>query len=101
MGSHLFVHAHKNADLNTLKRPIIALETCDKALSLYDFLFPTSFTLVVGNEEYGCSDESLILADFIVEIPLRGHKNSLNVANALAIAANEIVRQQRNIITFP
>ena len=51
MGSHLFVHAHKNADLNTLKRPIIALETCDKALSLYDFLFPTSFTLVVGNED--------------------------------------------------
>lgn len=94
MGSERYVQAHKNADLNQLKRPIIALETCENAISLYDFLFPRSFTLIVGNEEYGCSDESLMLADYVLEIPLRGHKNSLNVANAFAITASEILRQQ-------
>jgi tRNA G18 (ribose-2'-O)-methylase SpoU len=34
------------------------------------------------------------LADYLVEIPLRGRKNSLNVANAYAIAAGEISRQK-------
>ncbi len=73
-----------------LIRPIIALETCEEATPLHDFAFPPSFTLVVGNEEYGCSKEILKQADAIVEIPLVGRKNSLNVANALAICAAQI-----------
>ncbi|MCF7806466.1 MAG: TrmH family RNA methyltransferase [Simkaniaceae bacterium] len=88
-------HLNCHRDLNALPRPFIALETHQKATSLYDFSFPTHFTLLLGNEEYGLSNELLSLADAIVEIPLFGTKNSLNVASAFAIAAAEISRQLR------
>lgn len=95
MGAHQWVDCHQGVALNALPRPVILLETSPDALPLYSFIFPSSFTLVVGNEEYGCSHESLALADYLVEIPLRGHKNSLNVANALALVAGEINRQKQ------
>lgn len=98
MGSHQWVNCYQNVKLSELQRPIIALETSSEAISLYDFIFPSSFTLVMGNEEYGCSDEALQNCDYLVEIPLRGHKNSLNVANAFAMAASEISRQRKIIL---
>lgn len=94
MGAAQWVNCFQGIDLASLPRPIVALETSEEALSLYEFIFPPSFTLVMGNEEYGCSDAALRLADCLVEVPLRGHKNSLNVANAFAIAAGEISRQK-------
>ena len=95
MGAQKWVSCYQGIPLADLPHPIIILETSDEAVSLYDYIFPETFTLVVGNEEYGCSDEILKMADDLVEIPLRGHKNSLNVANAFAIAASEIARQKR------
>lgn len=97
MGTHQWVSCYQDVELETLKRPIVVLETSDEALSLNEFIFPPAFTLVVGNEEYGCSDTTLSQADYLIEIPLRGRKNSLNVANAFAIAASEINRQKRFI----
>jgi len=94
MGTHEWVKCSAQANLNALPKPIVALETSPQAISLHDFIFPDSFTLVVGNEEYGCSDAALKQTDFLIEIPLRGRKNSLNVANAFAIAAVEIQRQR-------
>lgn len=94
MGTDAWVTAHQAHSLSPLPRPLIALETSDSAVPLNNFIFPETFTLVLGNEEYGCSDEVLKNADFLVEIPLRGRKNSLNVANAFAIAAAEIIRQK-------
>ena len=79
--------------LDALPKPLIALETVPNAHSLFDFDFPSSFTLLLGNEEYGLSDASLKLADHVVQIPLPGSKNSLNVASAFAIAA-AVIRQK-------
>lgn len=98
MGSIQWVSCNQGIDLESLPKPIIVLETSEEALPLYEFIFPPSFTLVIGNEEYGCSDESLKIADYLIEIPLRGRKNSLNVANAFAMAAGEISRQKRSIV---
>ncbi len=89
-----WVECHHGTPLNTLPTPIFCLETAPEALSIHDCIFPSSFTLVVGNEEYGCSDNSLQHANYLIHIPLCGRKNSLNVANAYAIAAAEIRRQQ-------
>jgi tRNA G18 (ribose-2'-O)-methylase SpoU len=94
MGTYQWVESFQNQTLHTLPKPIIALETCPTAKTIYDFRFPATFTLVVGNEEYGCSEETLAMADVILNIPLRGRKNSLNVANAFALIAGEIVRQR-------
>jgi tRNA G18 (ribose-2'-O)-methylase SpoU len=96
MGAHQWVSCVQSDALENLPKPIILLETGSEAESLYHFPFPDRFTLVVGNEEYGCSEKSLQLADTILEIPMAGRKNSLNVANAYAIAASEIHRQRRS-----
>jgi tRNA G18 (ribose-2'-O)-methylase SpoU len=96
MGALDFVECFEYADLEKLKRPIIALETSTDAISLYDFKFPDTFTLALGNEEIGLSEASMKLADFVVKIPLFGVKNSLNVASAFAIVANEIQKQKNS-----
>jgi 23S rRNA (guanosine2251-2'-O)-methyltransferase len=75
------------------QRPVIALETVDSAPSLYDFDFPKSCTLVIGNEKYGLSKDTLEKVDHVIQIPMRGRKNSLNVAVALGVVAFEISRQ--------
>ncbi|MBS0626157.1 MAG: TrmH family RNA methyltransferase [Verrucomicrobia bacterium] len=93
MGAAEIVPCFKG-NLENLPRPIIALDTSDEAAKVSEFLFPESFTLVLGNEEYGISDEWLGKADYLVEIPLVGMKNSLNVACAFAIAAAEIRKQR-------
>lgn len=98
MGSNQWISCTQGVALETLPRPLIALETSEDAVSLYEFIFPSSFTLIVGNEEYGCSDRTLSVSDYLVEIPMRGRKNSLNVANAFAIAAGEISRQKSLIV---
>ncbi len=90
MNSVDWVTCQQVHSIDELPRPIIALETCEQAIPLADVLFPSAFTLAVGNEEYGCSQELLANADFFVEIPLHGRKNSLNVSNAFAIAAASI-----------
>jgi len=80
-------------DIATLPRPLIALETCTNAIPIHDFEFPESCTIALGNEEYGCSDELLQEADVILQIPLYGRKNSLNVANAFSCVAH-FIRQK-------
>lgn len=101
MGATQWINCYQNIELASLPRPIFVLETGQEATSLYQMIFPSTFTLVMGNEEYGCSDETLKIADELVEIPLRGHKNSLNVANAFAIVAGEISRQKSMYVKGP
>jgi len=91
MGTSFLIHAHR--DINLIQKPIIALECLKEAKSIYDFEFPASFTLVLGNESLGVSKEILDQAHAIIKIPLNGAKNSLNVASAFAIAAYEIRKQ--------
>ncbi len=95
MGAQEWVACQK-MPIEECPRPIIALETVASAPAYYDFTFPDLFTLAVGNEEYGLSDKVLQLADFIIQIPLFGRKNSLNVGCAFAILAAEITKQKRN-----
>ncbi len=87
MGAAELVPCFQGVRLAELPRPIIALDTSDAALPVAEFEFPEAFTLILGNEEYGISNESLKEADRILEIPLVGTKNSLNIACAFAMAA--------------
>ncbi len=97
MGMHLHVECIKTDSIEALPKPIIAMETSPDAVSIYEYIFPESFTLIMGNEEYGCSENTMKAADELITIPLRGRKNSLNVANAFSIAAYEIARQRKGI----
>lgn len=93
MGSSEIVPCFQEFSLENLPRPFIALETSEDAENVTDFIFPKAFTLILGNEEFGISDKMLSMVDHLVEIPLFGKKNSINIACAYSIAANEIRRQ--------
>lgn len=82
--------------LQSLKKQgyrLVALETAQKAVSLYED-FPSQPTaFVVGNERFGLDLDVLQNVDEVRYIPLRGQKNSLNVGVSLAIAGFEWNRQ--------
>ena len=73
--------------------PVFALELTNKSRLVWDIGFPLPVALVLGNEALGVSEEALALADDIVEIPMLGYKNSINVAVAFGIVVYEIQRQ--------
>jgi len=51
------------------------------------------YALVVGNEVRGLPPSVLNFADEILEIPMRGNKESLNVSVAFGIAVYELTKQ--------
>lgn len=66
---------------------IIALEQDSEAKKLESFEAKKleRFALVVGNEVEGVSKEALEMSDEIIEIPMQGKKESLNVSVATGI----------------
>lgn len=65
---------------------IIALEQTDNRKSYLDLRikdFPAAF--VIGNELNGVSNEALKHCDDSIEIPMLGHKHSLNVAVSVGV----------------
>ncbi len=97
MGAYQLTNCFKKFKIEDLPRPFIGLDTSKDAISIYDFIFPNTFTLILGNEEYGISDDFLKTLDYLIEIPMLGFKNSINVSCAFSICANEI-RRQLNIL---
>jgi tRNA G18 (ribose-2'-O)-methylase SpoU len=73
--------------------PVWALEVTDGARSLREVRFPRPVAVVFGHETAGVGPEVLREVDGIVQIPLYGRKNSLNVASAYAVVIFEILRQ--------
>ena len=69
---------------------IVVLETGSKSRSLPKFKPKFPMALVVGNEIKGVSQNILSLADEVVEIPMSGKKDSLNVAVAAGIALYQL-----------
>lgn len=80
--------------LGDLKRhgyQIIAIEQSEKSVD-YKTVSPTApVAFVLGNEVEGLPPEVLMLANTIVEIPMRGTKESLNVAVAGGVALFRIL----------
>lgn len=95
MGAWEHVPLDHGLPIVELPTPWIALETVEAATPWNEWIYPKECTLVVGNEERGIRRDLLQRCHVVVSIPLYGHKNSLNVANAFAILASEISSQQR------
>lgn len=70
--------------------PVIGVETVENAQNYHTFNWPESAILVLGNEEYGLSQEVMAECDHFVQIPMYGRKNSLNVSNAFSVIAFHI-----------
>jgi tRNA G18 (ribose-2'-O)-methylase SpoU len=65
---------------------IIVLEQSEKSLNLYHYQPGQPVALVLGNEVEGVSNEVQAQADQILELPMLGAKESLNVAVSGGIA---------------
>ncbi len=79
----------KSVEVKKLKSEgykVIALEQHPSSKRLKDFIAPEKFALIVGGEVEGVSKEVLDGADDIVEIPMAGEKESLNVSVATGVA---------------
>jgi tRNA G18 (ribose-2'-O)-methylase SpoU len=74
---------------------VVALETADNVKLYSEYQYPRPVALVVGNEALGVSREALAEVNDVVQIPLFGYKNSLNVVCAFAVVLYEILRQWR------
>jgi tRNA G18 (ribose-2'-O)-methylase SpoU len=66
---------------------LIAVEQDKKSISLFNFKPPKNkpLAIILGNEVRGLSRQALALCDTIVEIPMRGKKESLNVSVAAGV----------------
>lgn len=65
---------------------IVALEQSSKSIRLPSFRSKEPLALLLGNEVNGLASKILEKCDIILEIPLYGKKESLNVSTAAAIA---------------
>ncbi len=72
---------------------IVILEHTDRSEPYHQVNYQFPLCLVVGHEIIGVSDEVVELANMVIQIPMFGIKQSLNVAVAYGIAIYEIVKQ--------
>lgn len=72
--------------------PLIVLEQTDRSVDWETFDFPFPHCFVVGHEVKGVRPEIIEQADHVVEIPMFGAKQSLNVAVSFGILAYQIRR---------
>lgn len=59
---------------------IVAVEQTKNSVTLKDFVIPDKVCYILGNEVDGVSKEALAAVDTIVELPMLGTKESLNVS---------------------
>ena len=81
------------ADLKARGTQIVGVETARGASSYHRFKYDFPVALVLGNEALGVSEAALMMCDAVVEIPVFGYKNSVNVATAASIVLYELLRQ--------
>jgi len=87
---------HKNiedvvAKLHKDNIQIVALEQGESSIDYKQFIADKSIALVLGNEPVGIDEQTLELCDTMIDIPMRGQKNSLNVSVAAGIAMYELI----------
>lgn len=78
---------------------IIALEITENSKSLQDFKFDFKkpIVLVIGDENFGISEQVLNIADTIIHIDMFGENSSMNVVQATNIAVYEMTKQFNNL----
>jgi tRNA (guanosine-2'-O-)-methyltransferase len=73
---------------------ILATRIAPGALTLFEADLTGPVAFVLGNEHRGVSDDASRLADGVLQIPMRGMIESLNVSVASAVLLYEALRQR-------
>jgi len=91
------VHAQSTreavTDLQSQGVFVWALETTSESRCYTQVSYPRPVALVLGNEALGVERDVLDQCDALLEVPVFGYKNSLNVACTAAVVVYEILRQ--------
>jgi len=75
--------------INTLKQEgytIVGLEQAEGSVDVASYRAPEKVALIVGHEVTGIPDSLLALCEDVIEIPMHGKKESINVSVAAGIA---------------
>jgi len=59
---------------------VVAVELSKQAVSIEHFVEPINVLYVLGNEVTGVSQYVLDISDIIIELPMLGQKESLNIS---------------------
>jgi tRNA G18 (ribose-2'-O)-methylase SpoU len=73
---------------------IISLELTDRSVPYTEIEYPSETALVFGHETGGVAAPLLDCSDHVVEIPLVGRKNSLNVSVSVGVILFELLRRR-------
>jgi tRNA G18 (ribose-2'-O)-methylase SpoU len=85
--------------LKNMNIPVWAAETTNRSEQLYNVTFPHELGIVFGNEALGVSKEILDLCDNVIEIPLFGFKNSINVATSCSVIGFRAIEMMNKGVT--
>lgn len=72
--------------------PLFAIELTDDAQHFQKIEYPNKVAILLGHEKRGVDENLLRRVDKKIYIPMRGLKESLNVANCASIMLYEITR---------
>lgn len=78
------------AELKQQEITIVGLEQDERSVQYRDYQVPRTFALILGNEPEGIEESIRKQCDALVEIPMYGEKESLNVSVAAGIAVYQL-----------
>ncbi len=78
--------------LETNPLPLVALEQSERSIPLDNYEPEDDFILLLGEEVHGIEPELLAKCEAILEIPMKGQKESFNVSVATGIALYALSR---------
>ncbi len=79
-------------EIKELGIPLFAIELTDDAQHFQKIEYPNKVAILLGHEKRGVDENLLRRVDKKIYIPMRGMKESLNVANCASIMLYEITR---------
>ena len=101
MGAHFHIPIQKlstkdiQAVCKNRQKPLtIYMATADASLTCYQANLKQPTAILVGSEAFGPSEQSDLISDFGISIPMPGKSESLNAAVAASILLFETVRQR-------
>ena len=83
--------------LQQQKIPVWAAETTSRSKEYTSVAFPSEIGIVFGNEALGVSQDVLEICDDLIEIPMYGFKNSMNVATSVAVISFKVIEAMEKL----
>jgi len=75
------------------KYKIVAIEQSPTSKNIFTFKTKFPIAVILGNEVSGISKSILRRCDYVLEIPMRGKKESLNVSVSAGVALYQLIKK--------